>query len=108
MNSPIRSLMDKAALITNEHDDNIAAEVPIDVWRKISLEVKRLEDALFEERAKVLHYEHVLEHVCDKHPVPNAPPHTACPECQRMARQALDGEHREEFRDLQRWFDEPD
>lgn len=48
-------------------------------------------------RAKVMEYEHVLEHVRDPHPVPGAPPQTACSECQRMAQTALDGTYRSDW-----------
>lgn len=50
-------------------------------------------------KAKVMEYEHVLQHVADYHPVPGAPPQTACSECQRMAQTALDGKHRNEYKE---------
>lgn len=60
-----------------------------------------MSDELIELRAKVLHYEHVLQHVADPHQVPGAvPAQTACSECQRMAASALAGEYREDFREM--------
>lgn len=47
--------------------------------------------------AALLEYEHVLQHVRDPHPVPGAPPQTACSECQRMAQAALDGTYRSHY-----------
>lgn len=90
----LRPLMGKAGLIEDGQGDIVAAEVPIDVWR----EMMDIATEHIDLQAKVMEYEHVLGHVCDKHPVPGAPPHTACPECQRMAKLALDGTYREQYR----------
>lgn len=58
------------------------------------------DEAVLELRAQVLEYEHALEHAVDPHPVPGAPPHTACPDCQRLCQSALDGVNREGFREI--------
>lgn len=47
--------------------------------------------------AAVLEYEHALQHAIDPHPVPGAPPHDACPDCQRLCQSALDGVNRADF-----------
>lgn len=54
----------------------------------------------YELRATILEYEHALQHAVDPHPVPGAPPHEACPDCQRLCQSALDGVNREGFREI--------
>lgn len=89
----LRVLMDRAELLDNGQGDNIAAEVPIDVWREMAVLAMEHLDL----QAKVMEYEHVLGHVCDEHPVPGAPPQSTCSECQRMAQAALDGTYRGQY-----------
>lgn len=55
---------------------------------------------LTELKATVLEYEHALRHAVDPHPVPGAPPHTACPDCQSLCQSALDGVNRGGFREI--------
>lgn len=64
--------------------------------------IQDLSSRVLELLAKVLEYEHALEHVRDPHPVPGAPPATACPDCQRLAQSALDGVNREGFTEMAR------
>lgn len=66
---------------------------------------KALLDAIWPEvvelLAKIGEYEHALEHVTDPHvnTIPFMPPQPVCSDCQRLARSALDGVNRADFRE---------
>jgi hypothetical protein len=66
------------------------------------------EEAMIELQATILEYKHALEHAVMPHPVPGAPPHEACPDCQRLCQSALDGANREMCREMAEEFTQDD